>query len=504
MKKSFKLLSLLLIICIVFSAFACTGNGTNPSTDSSSVIDQQEPTSTPESSVDTSVPEVTCPGCGENVAPHGTCEYCNGYICVGDHSECGKENPEEIDYAASVQLITDGTNTSVYTEVESVRSYIDGDTTHFYVDESIVSNGILKARYLAINTPESTGKIEPWGKAAAQFTKSKLLEATSIIIESDTNKWNVDSTGDRHLVWVWYKTADSTSYRNLNIEILQNGLAIASNSANNKYGETCMNAIAQAKALSYRVHSNEKDPQFPYGEAQELTLKELRLNVEQYDNCNVAFEGVITKDHSQTIYVESYDEETDMYYGMQVYYGFNPSAGLPEIISVGNKVRIVGTVTYYETGNTYQVSGLTYNLRNPDLPTNTKLISTGHKGSFRLTTAETFANATVTIYGEEGTITRKYSDLALYTSIEMHDLYVSSIYTTNNGGDSDGAMTLTCKANGVTIYVRTAVLRYVDGDNSLVVASDLLYKTIDVRGIVNVFDGQNQINVVSIRDITIH
>ena len=39
--------------------------------------------------------------------------------------------------------------------------------------------------------------------------------------------WDPDSTGDRYLCWVWYRTSEDAEYRNLNIEILQNGLAIA-------------------------------------------------------------------------------------------------------------------------------------------------------------------------------------------------------------------------------------------------------------------------------------
>ena len=42
------------------------------------------------------------------------------------------------------------------------------------VDLNFLENGVLKARYIAINTPESTGSIEPWGKKAANFTKTKL------------------------------------------------------------------------------------------------------------------------------------------------------------------------------------------------------------------------------------------------------------------------------------------------------------------------------------------
>ena len=134
-------------------------------------------------------------------------------------------------------------------EEVTVKTYIDGDTTHFYVPTSVSENGLLKARYLAVNTPESTGKIEEYGKKASNFTKEKLSQATSIIIESDNSTWNPDSTGDRYLVWVWYKTADMEEYRNLNVEILQNGLAIANNSSNNQYGRFCSSAIDQAKAL---------------------------------------------------------------------------------------------------------------------------------------------------------------------------------------------------------------------------------------------------------------
>ena len=112
--------------------------------------------------------------------------------------------PQNVDYAASVKL--DMSSDTLKQEV-TVHTHIDGDTTHFNVPNSVMENGILKARYLAINTPESTGKIEPYGKTASNFTKEKLANAVSIIIESDNNKWNPDSTGARYLVWVWYKTA---------------------------------------------------------------------------------------------------------------------------------------------------------------------------------------------------------------------------------------------------------------------------------------------------------
>lgn len=407
---------------------------------------------------------------------------------------------EHIDYAAELKL--DMSTTTAKQEV-TVKTYIDGDTTHFYFPG--FEEGVFKARYLAINTPESTGRIEEWGKKASNFTREKLESATSIIIESDDEKWNADSTGSRYLAWIWYKTADMTDYRNLNVEILQNGLAIASNSANNRYGTTCMAAINQAKSEKLYVYSKDKDPDFPYGQATELTLKELRCNIESYDNSKVAFEGVIIKADSGSVFIEEYDAEDGLYYGMTVYY---QTAGLPgealNILSVGNRVRIVGTVTQFQ--GMWQVSGLTYSLMMPDNPENIKFISDGHSPAYTPTTPEVFANGKVTVTVGEESKTYDYANLALYTSVEMRNLTVKSIYTTESG-DNKGAMTLTCEADGgIEISVRTIVLRQADG--SLVTADYLKDATIDVKGLVDIYtydnSNQYQIKVFSVNDINIH
>lgn len=410
---------------------------------------------------------------------------------------------KKTDYADQVKL---DLNSGRLTQEVTVHQYVDGDTTHFNVPTSINEKGVLKARYLAVNTPESTGAIEEWGKAASKYTRSKLENAVSIIIESDNNKWNVDSTGERYLVWVWYKTAEMTDYRNLNIELLQEGLAIASNSSQNSYGETCMAAIEQAQNLKLYVYSDEEDPDYYYGEAIYLTIRELACNIEKYEGLTVAFEGVVTKDDGGSIYVEAYSEETGMYHGITCYKGYAlPGAGL-EIITVGNKVKIVGSVQYWEAGGIYQISDLKYRPRKPDDPSNIQLISSGHSAAFVPTTAETFhSTKTLTIIDENGEEIEKefpYAQLALNTTLSMTDLVVKSIYTTNNGGDSDGAMTITCESNGKTIEVRTTLLKYADG--TVVTADDLMGKTIDVKGIVDVYNGNYQILVVSINDINIH
>lgn len=412
----------------------------------------------------------------------------------------GTEAPLEIvDYAAAVKL--DMSSNTAKQEV-TVKMFIDGDTTHFFVPSSVMPNGVLKARYMAINTPESTGKIEEYGKAASAFTKEKLSSATSIIIESETGVWDPDSTGDRYLAWIWYKPEGSDEYRNLNIEILQNGLAIANSSANNRYGDYCMAAINQAKAQKLNLYSGQPDPDFYYGEAVELTLKELRTNIEAYNGMKVAFSGVITMNNSNTVYVESFDPETGLYYGMAVYYGFNLNGQGLEILSVGNEVRIVGSVQYYEGGGTWQVSDLNYRLMKPDDPGNIQKISEGNSPAFVVTDPDTFVNGTVEIVGEEETLVFDYAQLAMSTSVEMDGLRVVDVYTTTNEDSaSKGAMTLTCQVNGITVTVRTAVL--LDENGALITEDAYIGRTINVRGIVDYYNGDYQIKVFTADNITI-
>ncbi len=418
-----------------------------------------------------------------------------------DPTETPQNQPgESVDYAAQVKL--DQSSATLKQEV-TVKLYVDGDTTHFNVPASVSDNGVLKARYLAINTPESTGKIEEYGKKASAFTREKLENAESIIVESDDGKWNLDSTGGRHLVWVWYKPQGSEEYRNLNIEILQNGLAIASNSANNRYGETCMAAINQARAEKLHVYSGQKDPDYYYGTAVELTLKELRANVEEYNNIKVAFTGVITKNDNNSVYVESYDEETGMYYGMSVYYGFNLSGEGLDILTVGNEARIVGTVQFYEGGGTYQVSGLTYRQMKPDDPENIQAISKNNPPAYVPTTADKFVNGKVDIEFDEETITLGYAEAAMSTSISMENLTVKSIYTTDKEDSaSNGAMTLTCEVDGVKVDVRT--VPFFDENGKLITAEEYMGKNIDVCGIIDYYNGSYQIKVFSQNDIHIN
>lgn len=90
---------------------------------------------------------------------------------------------------------------------------VDGDTAWFNLE-----NDTIKTRFLAIDTPESTNKIEPYGKQASEFTCNSLKNANKIEIEYDPNSDRKDKY-NRHLVWVFVDD------ELLQDKIIKNGLA---------------------------------------------------------------------------------------------------------------------------------------------------------------------------------------------------------------------------------------------------------------------------------------
>lgn len=422
---------------------------------------------------------------------------------------CGEEEKgiPEVDYVKDLKL--DWTSTTKKQEVE-VRLYIDGDTTHFdpVTDSTLTgyhdgdfseSQGIIKARYLAIDTPESTGDIEKWGKTASNFTREKLSSAETIVVESDDEQWNFDSTSSRRLmVWVWYKPKGETEFRNLNVEILQNGFALASSTANNRYGQIASAALEQARQLQLHVYApaSVKDENFYEGEAQAVDLKTLRFHMANYVQKSVRIQGVVTAVFDHSAYVEQYDEETKSYYGVAVYYGFK-TGEIQNVLSVGNMVDVVGSIT--EFSGTYQISGVNANRIRPSKD-DSRIIGTGTP-AFKEVTAQDLISgtkeATFEVKGEDGAETEEtleiaYGEAVMSTSVTLKGLVVKSTYTTHNGGDNDGAISLTCEATNAdgsktTITVRTTVLTE---NGEIVTADRFKNKTINVKGIVDKYESE--------------
>ena len=198
---------------------------------------------------------------------------------ITDESSTEDVVAEHIDYGAQLKL--DMNNPNRVRQEVTVYRYIDGDTTHFnVVDIPGAEDGVLKGRYLAIDTPESTMKVEEWGKSASIYTKSKLKDAKSIIIESDVDYWAVDSNL-RHLIWVWYMPSDSDDYRLLNLDIVQDGYSMVKNAQSFEYGQII--SLAYQQAIREQLHLWTKvpksDPNYYYGDIQEVSLREVRESV---------------------------------------------------------------------------------------------------------------------------------------------------------------------------------------------------------------------------------
>ena len=454
--------------------------------------------------------------------------------CDDKEKDNSGSSSEIVDYVEKLHL--DMTSTTKKQEV-TPRLYIDGDTTHFNpVEDSTLTPynkadfeatyGYIKARYLAVNTPESTGDVEKWGKTASNFTHDKLASAESIIVESDSEIWNMDSN-DRYTLWVWYKPAGQTEYRNLNVELLQNGYGLAQNTETNRYGkEYALPALMQAKAQKLKIYSNDVDENYYEGDAYNISLKKLRCYIDNYVTKTVRVEGIVTTQMENSVYIEDYDEETGLCFGMVVFYGFNPGPKLREVLTIGNCVSVHGVVSYSE-GFGYQITGVSNNAFHPEYTTNTVVVEKDGKpvtgeGRFAEQQIVEFTSGkkdivfTETVTDENGesqekdnTVTLDYGTAIMNTTASFKNLKVKSMYTTQSG-ESKGAISITCtqvdedgnEIGPQTVVIRTEVLRNKDGE--LVTEELFRNKIIDVKGIVDIYNGAYQLRVHLLDYITIH
>ncbi len=146
-----------------------------------------------------------------------------------DSSSTGDESSDsttEIDYVSQTKLEESFTSSSSFITngIEEVQLYaaVDGDTIHVTNAEGT----ILKLRFLGVDTPESTATVEPWGKKASAFTKNIVKNCKSLVIQSDGGAAETDAY-ERYLSWIWYKADDTSDYRLLNLELIQEGYSFS-------------------------------------------------------------------------------------------------------------------------------------------------------------------------------------------------------------------------------------------------------------------------------------
>lgn len=133
-------------------------------------------------------------------------------------------------------------------EIVTLNKCVDGDTAWFNINGEKI-----KARFLAIDTPESTNKIEPYGKEASEFTCNLLKNAKKIEIEYDENSDKFDKY-DRHLVWVF---VDDELLQNI---IVKEGYAdVKYLYGDYKYTDILKKSLIEAKANNLNMWKSEEN-----------------------------------------------------------------------------------------------------------------------------------------------------------------------------------------------------------------------------------------------------
>jgi micrococcal nuclease len=250
----------------------------------------------------------------------------NFTVLAEDRPEVIELNTNETDNLAldfayeSTDFIADGVG-----EATLVRC-VDGDTAIFTEGGENFS-----VRFLGINTPESTAKFEPWGKAASDFTCDKLTNASTIVLQADPASGRLDSYGTRYLAWVWYDG------RLLNLELVEQAYSLASGSTDTLYGTLIFNTNLVVQFTERRVWG-EVDPDYDYSlEGIQISVEELVTNYSEYIGKKVVITGIVSRKLGGAAFIQQGD------YGVYIY----NRQWAPDL-SVGNEVLLSGlTVNFY-------------------------------------------------------------------------------------------------------------------------------------------------------------
>jgi len=258
--------------------------------------------------------------------------------------------------------------------VATFRSHTDGDTTNWWVGTEKI-----KMRYLGVNTPESTAKIEPWGLAASEYTKSKTSTAKLIVLENDVGVFGkMDNNGTRYLGFVWYSmSGDPADLRLLNLELVELGYSL---NQVQKRSELCpyydyfVAAENHARACSAKIFG-EKDESFDYTKSvYSITIYELQKNYATYGKVEADNEEGLPASSGKQLRIKGLvvgmigdnmvlrdleldandQEEGDMLASIYAYAGYNTS--LAGSVKVGDIVQFYCRATKFN--GTMQLSDL--------------------------------------------------------------------------------------------------------------------------------------------------
>lgn len=155
-------------------------------------------------------------------------------------------------------------------EVKMIR-HVDGDTTHvhqYLADGTEDTSEMIALRYNCIDTPESTGGVEPWGYDASDYTHRTLENAAHIVVSSNFDTYHLpEKDGNlRYLAYVWVTEVEDPKledFRLLNIELVEQDLAQLSGVEDSMYVDEFYKADEKARCSGNYIHSDREDPRLP-------------------------------------------------------------------------------------------------------------------------------------------------------------------------------------------------------------------------------------------------
>ncbi len=211
-------------------------------------------------------------------------------------------------------------------EIVKFHSLSDGDTATF-----VVGGLPIAVRFLAVDTPEinsSTTGLEPWAMAAKEFTKQKLKEADTIILELDPGS-DIFDKYDRLLAWVW------VDGELLNYQLVQEGLAYVKYLYGDyRYTTVLIKLEAQAQKQKIKVWG-EDDPDFDY--ENDTVRVDIASARKMEKGSNVILTGVVTNIIDKNAFIQ---DDTGAIYIYANRYNYSA-------LEKGNMVELSGKVTEY-------------------------------------------------------------------------------------------------------------------------------------------------------------
>lgn len=185
----------------------------------------------------------------------------NSWFLLDDYYKLGVDynNDEELQGTGKAFEVTLG-------------SAVDGDTAYFNLPSEYSEYTDKSFRFLNIDTEETYGTKEEWGKPASVYTSDMLTNAYSIVLQNDPNEGIYDIYG-RGLAWIWVKCDEDSEYELLNYKLVQQGLAQSAYlwgagetiySQDISYTQWILNAEKESIKEKRGMHSDLLDPYWDY------------------------------------------------------------------------------------------------------------------------------------------------------------------------------------------------------------------------------------------------